>query len=172
MIFDSTTHFLQSEIRPVFRSFRKCLVKSNLCGIISPRGEKCGLKAVQTDLAVLSGYMKKISPWIVVEYRSRILNIHPSLLPRHGGKGMYGDRVHLAVLQSGDTQSGATVHLLSEEYDEGSVLLQREVAVTVDETLESLKSKVRQLEGPLCIEAISKFMHNHALQSDAATQRR
>lgn len=116
------------------------------------------LASADTGLVVLSGYLKKIGPKTLVMYQNRIMNIHPSLLPAHGGKGMYGDRVHLSVLESGDAKSGATVQLINEEYDAGPILVQSEVFVQADETLESLKAKVVEIEGPLYIEAINKLM--------------
>jgi phosphoribosylglycinamide formyltransferase-1 len=116
------------------------------------------LSEVGTSIIVLSGYMKKIGTNTLEEYSSRILNIHPSLLPRHGGKGLYGDRVHESVIRSGDNISGATVHFINEEYDEGPVIAQLEVKVESNETVESLKKKVQAIEGSLYIEAISKIV--------------
>jgi len=107
-----------------------------------------------TDLVVLSGYMKKIGPHTHTQFSGKIFNIHPSLLPKHGGQGMYGDRVHQSVLKAGDKISGASVQIINEEYDEGPVLLQKEVPVAENDTLESLKARVQSIEGSLYIEAI------------------
>lgn len=115
------------------------------------------LTSAGTDLVILSGYMKKIGPEVLARYRNKILNIHPSLLPRHGGKGLFGDSVHEAVILSGDTESGATVHLVNEEYDEGPILRQRRVPVLKGETVETLKSKIQAIEGLLYIETIKSF---------------
>lgn len=115
------------------------------------------LLEVQTDLIVLSGYMKKIGPATVTTFKDRILNIHPSLLPKHGGKGLYGDKVHESVLASGDKVSGATVQLINEEYDEGPVLVQQEVPVLENDSVESLKQRVQKIEGSLYISAIAKM---------------
>src|SRR5262249_60197687 len=85
------------------------------------------LDALQThgvDLVLLLGYMKLLGPRTTAAYRGRILNTHPALLPRHGGKGMYGNRVHEAVLAAGDTETGGTLHLVDEEYDHGTVVAQ------------------------------------------------
>ena len=116
------------------------------------------LNEAKTDLIVLSGYMKKIGPVVLKEYSNRILNIHPSLLPKHGGQGLYGDKVHQAVLNAGDIDSGATVHVINEEYDEGPIICQEKVSVSKNETVESLKCKVQSVEGELYLKSIKKIM--------------
>lgn len=120
-----------------------------------------------TDIVVLSGYMKKIGPLTLSEYSNSILNIHPSLLPAHGGKGMYGDRVHESVIKAGDLLSGATVQCINEEYDEGPVILQRVVNLSPSETVETLKSKVQAIEGSLYLSAIKQVMHNNSNRKGA-----
>jgi len=110
----------------------------------------------ETDLVILSGYMKKVESQTRAQFSGRIFNIHPSLLPKHGGQGMYGDYVHQSVLQAGDKISGASVHIINEEYDEGAVLLQKEVPVLEDDTVDSLKARVQSIEGSLYIDAIKK----------------
>ncbi|GHF55469.1 phosphoribosylglycinamide formyltransferase-1 [Deinococcus metalli] len=106
------------------------------------------------DTLVLSGYMRELGPRVLTHYAGRVVNIHPSLLPRHGGRGMYGDRVHEAVLDSGDTESGATVHLVTQGIDEGPVLAQARVPVQPGDTLESLKARVQAVEGDLMLRAV------------------
>lgn len=96
----------------------------------------------RTDLVVTAGYMKKIGPAVLNAYDGRIINIHPALLPRHGGPGMYGQRVHEAVLASGDTISGASVHYVTANYDEGPVIAQQQVPVLPDDTPETLAARV------------------------------
>lgn len=113
-----------------------------------------------TDIVVLSGYMKKIGPVTLSSFPNRILNIHPSLLPKHGGKGFYGDKVHRSVLQSGEQQSGATVHLINEEYDEGPLIAQKVIELNEDETIASLSLKVKAIEGELFLSGIKKIMAN------------
>ena len=115
------------------------------------------LKA-ETDLIVLSGYMKKIGKTTLAEYSNRILNIHPSLLPKHGGKGLYGDRVHQSVIASSDTLSGATVQFINEEYDEGPIISQQIVEIVEGETVETLKAKVQAIEGELYLSSIKRIM--------------
>lgn len=112
------------------------------------------LRQHQVDLVVLAGYLKLVPPEVIRAYRGRILNIHPALLPAFGGPGMYGHHVHQAVLASGATQSGATVHLVDEEYDRGPILAQGRVPVLPGDTPESLAARVLQVEHRLLPEAV------------------
>jgi phosphoribosylglycinamide formyltransferase-1 len=107
------------------------------------------LEAAGVDLIVLAGYLKPVPAAVVRAWRGRIINVHPALLPRHGGRGMYGRRVHEAVLASGDTSSGATVHLVSEEYDEGEILAQGTVPVLPGDTPDTLAARVLAVEHKL-----------------------
>jgi formyltetrahydrofolate-dependent phosphoribosylglycinamide formyltransferase len=108
----------------------------------------------RVDLLVLAGYLKRVPAAVVQAYRGRIVNIHPALLPRHGGPGMYGLRVHRAVLAAGETESGATIHLVDEEYDHGPVLAQVRVPVLPDDTPERLAERVLAVEHRLLPEAV------------------
>jgi phosphoribosylglycinamide formyltransferase-1 len=112
------------------------------------------LRSHGIDVVVLAGYMKKVPPQVVAAFRNRILNIHPALLPRFGGPGMYGLRVHAAVLAAGETESGATVHLVDEEYDRGAILLQRRVPVLQGDTPELLAARVLEAEHALYPDAL------------------
>ncbi len=94
------------------------------------------------DLLVLAGYIRLVPREVVAAYRGRIVNVHPALLPAFGGRGMYGRRVHEAVLASGATESGPTVHLVDEEYDRGEILAQSRVPVRPDDTPETLAARV------------------------------
>jgi phosphoribosylglycinamide formyltransferase-1 len=109
------------------------------------------------DLIVLAGYMKRVPSRVVREYRGRILNIHPALLPKFGGQGMYGLRVHEAVIAAREQVSGATVHVVDEEYDRGPIVLQRTVEVSPDDTAETLSAKVLQVEHTLYPDAIRQY---------------
>ena len=100
------------------------------------------LKENETDLIVLAGYMKMLSPTVIREYKNRIINIHPALLPSFGGKGMYGIHVHEAVIKSGVKVTGVTVHVVDEIYDHGAILFQKCVSVSSDDTPESLQKRV------------------------------
>jgi formyltetrahydrofolate-dependent phosphoribosylglycinamide formyltransferase len=100
----------------------------------------------EADLVVLAGFLRLVPPAVVAAFRGRILNVHPALLPRHGGPGMYGRRVHAGVLAAGDAESGATVHLVDEEYDHGAPLAQARVPVLPGDTPESLAARVLEAE--------------------------
>jgi len=104
------------------------------------------LQAKGIDWVVLAGFLMHIPESLVRAYRGRMLNVHPSLLPKFGGKGMYGMRVHEAVMAAGETESGMTVHWVTEAYDEGAVVFQAACAVETDGSPESLAKRVRELE--------------------------
>ena len=107
------------------------------------------LRGFGIELIVTAGYMKKIGPAVLREYEGRIINVHPALLPRHGGPGMYGRFVHEAVLASGDTVSGATVHEVTANYDEGPIIAQRQVPVLPEDSPEDLAARVLPVEHAL-----------------------
>ena len=98
------------------------------------------------ELVALAGYMRKLGPQTLRRYRNRILNVHPALLPKYGGRGMYGERVHSAVLAAGERVSGVSVHLVDEEYDRGPVIAQAEVPVLSDDAPETLAARVLEQE--------------------------
>ena len=104
------------------------------------------MSAQDVNLIVLAGYMKLLPVEIIRNYRSRIINIHPALLPNYGGKGMFGINVHMAVLESGDRLSGATVHFVDEHYDHGAILIQRTVPVLPEDTPDLLAARVLAVE--------------------------
>jgi formyltetrahydrofolate-dependent phosphoribosylglycinamide formyltransferase len=106
------------------------------------------------DLVVLAGYLKLVPPGVVTRYRGRILNVHPALLPAFGGKGMYGRRVHEAVLASGARETGATVHLVDEVYDRGAILGQARVPVLPGDDPDALAARVLALEHRLLPAAV------------------
>ena len=117
------------------------------------------LKEHHTEFIALSGYLKKIPVQVIRQYRNRIVNIHPALLPSFGGEGMYGHRVHEAVLGSGEKISGATVHLVDEEYDRGPIVLQKSVDIVPNDTPDSLAAKVLKIEHeifPLVLKAFAE----------------
>jgi phosphoribosylglycinamide formyltransferase-1 len=104
------------------------------------------LQGNRVNLVVLAGYMKKLGPRVLSAYARRVLNIHPALLPKFGGQGMYGLRVHQAVLAAGERESGPTVHLVTSGYDEGPILAQAHVPVLPGDTAESLQARVLEQE--------------------------
>jgi phosphoribosylglycinamide formyltransferase 1 len=112
------------------------------------------LRRYEVDLVLLLGYMKLLGPKTTAGYRGRILNTHPALLPRYGGKGMYGARVHEAVLAAGETETGVTVHLVDEEYDHGEIISQCRVRVAPGDTVESLSARVLEREHEFLVETL------------------
>jgi phosphoribosylglycinamide formyltransferase 1 len=106
---------------------------------------------------LLAGYMKKLGPQTTAAFAGRALNTHPALLPEFGGRGMYGDRVHAAVLESGVGRSGATVHLVSDDYDAGEVVAQAEVPVLAGDDVASLGERVRAAERELLISVLAEI---------------
>jgi len=118
------------------------------------------LRKYDVDLIALAGYMRKIPPRVIRAYRNRIVNIHPALLPRFGGKGMYGMTVHRAVIEAGVTETGVTVHYVDEEYDRGEIIEQRLVPVQPDDTPETLAARVLKVEHELYPEVLGKLAEN------------
>ena len=110
------------------------------------------------DIIVLAGYMRKVPDAVVTAFQDKIINIHPALLPKFGGEGMYGIHVHTAVIDAGETESGATVHFVNEEYDKGKILLQRTVPVLPGDTPESLAARVLACEHLLYPDALEKLL--------------
>ena len=104
------------------------------------------LRKFRIDLVVLAGYLKRIPPKVVREYAGRIMNIHPALLPAFGGEGMYGARVHEAVIASGAAETGVTVHLVDDDYDRGPIVAQWRVPVEKSDTADSLAARVLNVE--------------------------
>jgi phosphoribosylglycinamide formyltransferase-1 len=100
----------------------------------------------QIDFIVLAGFLWFVPDYLLKAFPKRIINIHPALLPKHGGKGMYGDRVHQAVIQSGDAFTGITIHYVNDHYDEGEIIFQDSFEIQPGDTAESIAKKVHALE--------------------------
>lgn len=118
---------------------------------------KAALRAAGVELVVLSGYLRKLGPKTLAAYNGRILNIHPSLLPKYGGQGMYGRHVHDAVARSGDLVTGASVHIVDGEYDHGPVILQREVALAPGDAAAAIEAKVTAAEAGLFVDVLRRI---------------
>jgi len=110
------------------------------------------------DLIVLAGYMRKLGASTVERYYGRILNIHPALLPKFGGQGMYGRNVHEAVLRAGETESGVTIHLCDDEYDRGPIVAQIRVAIETNDTPESLAARIQSVEHRFYPETLQRII--------------
>lgn len=112
-----------------------------------PKGElPAYLRDSGIDFIILAGFLRLIPSWLIAMYPNRMLNIHPALLPRYGGKGMYGKKVHRAVWENREKESGITIHLVNERYDEGQIIAQYTCAISPADSPEDLESKVRALE--------------------------
>ncbi len=120
------------------------------------------LKKHQVALICLAGYLRKVPDEVVRTYRGRIINIHPALLPKYGGKGLYGHQVHEAVLTSKEKESGVTVHYVDEEYDHGSIILQKRIPVLPTDTPETLAERIHQLEYEIYPQAIKLVLEKLA----------
>lgn len=118
------------------------------------------LKASGAEIVVLAGYMRVLSPEIIAEYRDRIINIHPSLIPKYCGKGFYGMRVHKAVIEAGEKESGATVHYVDEGVDTGSIILQEKVPVLDGDTPETLAARVLETEHEILARGLERAVDN------------
>jgi phosphoribosylglycinamide formyltransferase-1 len=117
-------------------------------------------------LILLAGYMKLLPPLVVRRYQQRILNIHPALLPRHGGEGMYGLNVHRSVIESGERETGVTIHYVNERYDEGAIIRQRKVPVLSADTPESLAARVLEVEHDLYWRVVDSVVQSLATSGD------
>ena len=131
---------------PALDRARRRGVPAAVVAAVDAAGMLAALERAEVDWIVLAGYLKRIPVEVVRRYRNRILNIHPALLPAHGGKGMYGERVHAAVLKAGERVSGASVHLVDEEYDRGPVVARGEVPVEPGDTAATLAARVLEVE--------------------------
>jgi phosphoribosylglycinamide formyltransferase-1 len=117
------------------------------------------LREYKIDFIVLAGFLLRVSQPLLDAFPGRIVNIHPALLPKYGGQGMYGDRVHREVVAAGETKSGITIHYVNEHYDEGDIIFQATCEVLPDDTPEEVANKVHALEYtyfPRVIEAVVK----------------
>lgn len=127
--------------------------RHNIPVALFPKSEFCRediviptLNHYKIDFVVLAGFLLQIPTWLVRLYPNRIINIHPALLPKFGGKGMYGDRVHQSVVESAEKESGITIHYVDEHYDSGAIIFQATCVVLSTDTFHDVASNVHQLE--------------------------
>ncbi len=116
------------------------------------------LKSRRIDFIILAGFLWKLPPVLIDAYHGKIINIHPALLPSYGGKGMYGNAVHAAVIEAKEKQSGITIHYVDDKYDHGEIIFQKTCPVNENETVESLAKKVHELEHTYYPEQIEKLL--------------
>jgi len=116
------------------------------------------LTALDIEMIVLAGFLQLVPEYLLQRFPQRIINIHPALLPKHGGKGMYGMKVHEAVLLAKDPETGITIHFVNEHYDEGEIILQKATAIDSHDTAEKIAGKVQQLEHEWFPKIIEKLL--------------
>ena len=104
------------------------------------------LKKINPELIILAGFLKKIPPSYLSFFKNKIINIHPSLLPKYGGKGMYGSNIHKKVIQNKESESGITIHYVSKEYDAGKIIFQKKIKIDKNDTPKKLEEKIHKLE--------------------------
>jgi phosphoribosylglycinamide formyltransferase 1 len=134
---------------------------------LAAREMLAALDSADIDMIALAGYLQLVPASVVRRFNQRIVNIHPALLPAFGGKGMYGSRVHRAVIESGCKVSGATVHYVTEHYDEGDIIAQWPVPVSVGDTAESLAARVLAAEHvlyPIVVEVIARQLVRNSIE--------
>lgn len=119
------------------------------------------LKAEGVDWIVLAGFLRKIPEELMQNFPDRIINIHPALLPKYGGKGMYGSRVHQAVVAAAEKESGISIHLVNQEYDEGKLLFQKTCAIDATDSAAAVAKKVQQLEHQYFPEVVEKTIKKY-----------
>jgi len=118
------------------------------------------LEKYDADIIFLAGYLKKIGPLVLQKYENRIFNIHPALLPKYGGRGMYGMNVHKAVIEAGEEFTGVTIHKVTADYDAGGIVKQAKIPVLKDDTPGTLAARVLELEHRFIVEVLSEICLN------------
>ncbi|WP_312089330.1 phosphoribosylglycinamide formyltransferase [Chryseobacterium sp.] len=137
----------------------------NIDNVLIPRGKNFSNELAQiipenTDLIVLAGFLSILKPEFCEKWKGKIVNIHPALLPKFGGKGMWGHHVHNAVVEAQEKESGATVHLVTSGIDEGEIILQKSFEITENDTPETVAEKVHLIEYEIFPKAINKVLGN------------
>lgn len=119
------------------------------------------LSEYKISFIVLAGFLWKVPEYLIKAFPDKIINIHPALLPKYGGKGMYGSHVHKSVVENKESESGITIHLVNENYDEGRIIFQGKCAVNEDDTTETVAQKVHELEYLHFPTIIAEYIRNH-----------
>jgi len=155
------THFLSNKRNAyVLERAKKLNIKSAVFSRkqMNEENELIELLKKEADYIVLAGFLLKVPENIIQAFPNKIINIHPALLPKYGGKGMYGAHVHQAVKENNETETGITIHFVNENYDEGAIIFQAKTTLTKDDTPESIANKVHQLEYKHFPEIIEKIV--------------
>tara|TARA_B100000795_G_scaffold41763_1_gene27352 strand:+ start:100 stop:672 length:573 start_codon:yes stop_codon:yes gene_type:complete len=116
------------------------------------------LQSIAVEVVILAGFLLKLPSIMVSSYPNRIINIHPALLPKYGGKGMYGGNIHKAVIENKETESGISIHFVNQNYDEGKIILQKKCSISKLETVDSLTQKIHKLEYNYYPKTIKKIL--------------
>lgn len=134
--------------------------------LYSAKGVLKTLKKVKPDLIVLAGFLLMFPEAILREFPNKVINIHPALLPKYGGKGMYGSRVHEAVVEAGETESGITIHYVNERYDEGAIIFQKSAALSEEDSPTDVATKVHALEYEYFPKVIEELLRSEENKKD------
>ena len=118
------------------------------------------IQEIDPDMIVLAGFLLKFPDHIIEKYPNKIINIHPALLPNYGGKGMYGMHIHRAIVNNKEKETGISIHYVNEHYDEGGIIFQKNVALTEDDTPETVAEKIHELEQKYFPEIISRLLED------------
>jgi len=118
------------------------------------------INKIQPDLIVLAGFLLKFPENIIAAYPDKIINIHPALLPKYGGKGMYGMHIHKAIVENKENETGITIHFVNENYDEGNIIFQKIITLSGIETTEEVAEKIHELEQEYFPQVIERFLEN------------
>jgi phosphoribosylglycinamide formyltransferase-1 len=161
-----------SDSKALQRAKKEGIARYHLSGKTHPNEDKLDQAILdvlikhEVDHVVLAGYMKKLGSSVLNHFHNRVLNIHPSLLPKFGGHGLFGMRVHEAVLEAGEQVTGATVHIVSEEYDEGPILGQAHIVIRESDTPELLARRVRSQEHILFPKVLQQIVTGEIILPD------
>ncbi|MBF4464702.1 phosphoribosylglycinamide formyltransferase [Flavobacterium sp. LC2016-12] len=123
------------------------------------------IQEIDPDLIVLAGFLLKFPENIIEKYPNKIINIHPALLPNYGGKGMYGMHIHRAIVNNKEKETGISIHYVNENYDEGGIIFQKNVALTEDDTPETVAEKIHELEQKYFPEIIQAVLEDSAKEN-------
>jgi len=129
--------------------------------LISSEGILTLLEQESPDLIVLAGFLLKFPSFILKYFPNKVINIHPALLPKYGGKGMYGMKVHEAVVANKEDETGITIHYVNENYDEGAIIFQKNFSLSENETAETVASKIHELEYEFFPKVIEELLENN-----------
>lgn len=163
-------NFLKAEIAVVISDKMQCdgIKYAKSCGLhVHEYSAEYLRDRLQVDFIILAGFLQCLSPDIVQKFKRKIINIHPSLLPKYGGKGFYGMRVHEAVINSCDSISGASVHFVDERYDTGPILAQSKISVNPTDSADDLAERILELEIELYYICIKALTENRVIWNDA-----